>query len=550
MRKLLTLLLSMGIAVCADAQKRVLPIVGKAIYDTHRAVENVLNRTVPRTYPHVAPWVEHPIPVGRIGQKKENLHRVDTLSHAIKGQTERLRKMETRLRKERRFNSAKEKLFAGELDGDTEALLSLACEAEERNAYDVMMVCCVVAAENGPVAPEILLAHKPKGATLRDCWKDFSRFTISSGYISRMNGDSLLTFPLSSEERKAYADKMTLVRTYAPALTPLVKIEYAPDLANTTELYREAADSIIRHRSNYLSPVDQHVCLSLMHKLVAEERHRDIIEYFEQEPLRQYVDTSGTYLLQMVSSSIVCGDDERANSYLGRAYEVDSARAYQYMSEIYNSVLNDCFEHPENTELVEWLIAGSEDPAACIDVLFSEWFERYLRDADEDNWEWMHISDMAPQTSIAYNACIFVAKKRLLLLDEGTDKLTFYTWNYVYPAMAMYDPSQEAEATRTLQALNIQLSRETDPALNNLKCAMTMGMACIAGHGWDRPMDALKVLKKNLKTMQKMSGVEPETRADYYSYMAALYGKLGKAKDAAKYRDLREKAKADGRPVY
>lgn len=416
---------------------------------------------------------------------------------------------------------------------DPATLLKLACEAISENDKLLAHLCIRRATLTMKVTAEMLLTIKPQGDYLQKKWAYMSQYIINSTFLSYANAKLWDNVP-QLKQKEFYNSQLQLANTYAPELTPLVKIIQIPYTENATAQLTEAVDSAINNHNAYYNQVTTYLFGMLNEALTLDGQYQTALDYYSKPMLKTFADTVPPVLVNLSNCAIHTKQFNLANKYLARAKELDPTGLEDAISDLHHSCLNTVIDHPEEVQIAEWMIENSGHPVECaIEII--DGISTKLMPINE-NWEWQDVSSFTPHETTVLNTCIALAQK---VLASGNEENASHNAPLLYliNCSLLAQANQTEAATQHLQSLQERLAHETDSESMRTKCLATLMQAAIAGHGSDYPKKAIKILKANQKMLDD-EGISPDLKADYYGYIAHLYSKLGKKKESKKYKAL------------
>lgn len=383
------------------------------------------------------------------------------------------------------------------------------------------------------VTAEMLLTIKPQGDYLQKKWAYMSQHIINSTFLSYANAKLWDNVP-QLKQKEFYNSQLQLANTYAPELTPLVKIIQIPYTENATAQLTEAVDSAINNHNAYYNQVTTYLFGMLNEALTLDGQYQTALDYYSKPLLKTFADTVPPVLVNLSNCAIHTKQFNLANKYLARAKELDPTGLEDAISDLHHSCLNTVIDHPEEVQIAEWMIENSGHPVECAIEIIDGILTKLM--PINENWEWQDVSSFTPHETTVLNTCIALAQK---VLASGNEENASHNAPLLYltNCSLLAQANQTEAATQHLQSLQERLAHETDSESMRTKCLATLMQAAIAGHGSDYPKKAIKILKANQKMLDD-EGISPDLKADYYGYIAHLYSKLGKKKESKKYKAL------------
>ena len=541
MKKILLILAIILCAMCANAQ---IGKIGQGLSKAKKAIKvpRINIPKVPRLNPFIGPTIIEIDKARKSTQLTPLTFKVPTVSPPSSKTQKNAAQKAKKARKARkarkdmldtikRTNKRTEIL---QLQSDDPAtFLKLACEAISENDELLAHLCIRRATLTMKVTAEMLLTIKPQGDYLQKKWAYMSQYIINSTFLSYANAKLWDNVP-QLKQKEFYNSQLQLANTYAPELTPLVKIIQIPYTENATAQLTEAVDSAINNHNAYYNQVTTYLFGMLNEALTLDGQYQTALDYYSKPLLKTFADTVPPVLVNLSNCAIHTKQFNLANKYLARAKELDPTGLEDAISDLHHSCLNTVIDHPEEVQIAEWMIENSGHPVECaIEII--DGISTKLMPINE-NWEWQDVSSFTPHETTVLNTCIALAQK---VLASGNEENASHNAPLLYliNCSLLAQANQTEAATQHLQSLQERLAHETDSESMRTKCLATLMQAAIAGHGSDYPKKAIKILKANQKMLDD-EGISPDLKADYYGYMAHLYSKLGKKKESKKYKAL------------
>lgn len=425
----------------------------------------------------------------------------------------------------------------GKFDNRPNKLLALACEADKYGFWRECITCMEKAFDSDSLKVEHVLAIEPEGLVVKSYWPGLSRKLITDRYKHRVNSEYDLEIEPLLVGLDCCRDYMTMAKKYSPSHIPMLKISCAEDLENTTDLYVEAVDSILSNPGEFAAVTKEHFYNSMLIRLLSDGEYQKALDYFAIEPLSQYADSDVNLNIGLCTCAIEVADGEKADQYFARAAELDTAVAQEYLENIYVPNYEYFIEHPEDEGLAEWLVAVGEAPAEIAVNIVAELNDKYLDTESVDDWNWKGLGDFTPEQINARQGMKNVIANGLNLDNGASDLFFTLVLKGVDIELDSYDEANVESAAQRYDELEKHLIVENTAEMKNLRCAIILDRAYTVGHGLDMPKKAINILKKNLPIFDSPD-ITTDNKSDCYGYLAALYTKLGKKKDAEKYRAL------------
>lgn len=402
-------------------------------------------------------------------------------------------------------------------------LLQVADYAKRHND-DQFAIACLQRVKTDRLTPKYLEIVGRRYSALNEYMPEISRAVAVSAYYKMINAK--FNGVDCDSARMQNGDTLLIVTDqYNPSLNPLVMLScfYEPSLE--TERYKEAADSISATYSQWSDEFKNSFALNFLATLMDNGEYATALNYFGRKPLKQYPDSLAHIALYMATCATATHNDSLFNAYFKQALALDSMAANDYWTNLYDRRWAQFIDDPSQTELADWLIGNTPTPANNAMDLSCNLIESYWDGSAP--WKWNELSDHTPLQESSRRAILHILDKGLTI-DNGRSEPNIDQYISLLKAeMLMADPAAEADAKSTLENLIA-----TD--LPDLRCRGIISQAYLAGHGLDKPKDALKILKKNIKQLDNPN-VTAYVRDMWHEYMAALYTSLGKNKDADKH---------------
>lgn len=426
------------------------------------------------------------------------------------------------------YETIKQDVKNGQYDFWTSKLFEYADYAMRHND-EQFAITCLEHGRTDLLTPEYLMYLTQKYPALNQYFPEISRSVAFSAY-SKMVRAKLQGTDCDSARMHNGDTLLIVTKQYNPALNPLVMLSCFYDPSKETELYKETADSVIATYEQWSDSFKNTFAYDFALTLMRNGEYATVLDYFGREPLKHLPNTQASLALNMASCAAAIQNDSLFSSYFEHALALDPAPANDYWANYYNEVWNQFIADPSQTELADWLLENASMPANDGLVMSWELIDRYLSNPDA-NWEWADISAYTPE-QVTVRQAIFHILDKGLSIDEGrSEPIISPLCKCLNAEMLMVDPSMVADARTMFDCL-------TTVDLPELRCRAIIGQANIAAHGLDKPKEALKILKKNIKLLDDPA-VNADMRDMWYDYMAALASRLGKTKDAEKYRKLK-----------
>lgn len=333
---------------------------------------------------------------------------------------------------------------------------------------------------------------------------------------------------------------MIVTKKYVPYLVPLAKLSCIDDPSKETNRYKVAADSVLAHFCQLSPEFNETFFSDFLSTLSNSGDYRTALDYFRAEPLKNYPDSLADFTLRLASCAWNLNDSETFTRYLRQAETIDSIEAREYWNGIYNAQLESFIAQPSQTDVADWLLQNTDYPAeaalnAAIGVINS-----YFPATDTNNWEWADSTTLTLEQLKARDGIVYILSA---IGDYDISNALSTTLPYINFLKAAYIATiegRENEALHIIKDCITSLDENPSPETSDLHCWCVLTHACIAGHGLDKPDDALKILKKNLMLLDAKD-VNSDTRSSWYDYMAALFTRIGNKEEAEKYLEIKQR---------
>lgn len=429
----------------------------------------------------------------------------------------------------REYERAKPLVAQGRFDRDPESLFRYADYAK-RHGDDAFAIECIEHISTRQLSPALLKRLSVCYPSLSEYMPEISRSVAIYAYS--MMVDAKLRGEDCDSLRMQAGDTLLMVTgQYNPSLNPLVVLSCVYDPSKEVERYKEVADSVTVTYDQWSNGFKDTFARDFVLTLMGNGEYATVLDYFGREPLKQFPDSQACFALDMASSAMATQNEPLFNSYLQQAFALDSVATNDYWEKLYDGYWANFIDDPSQTELADWLLEISPMPANDALIMSRDLMERYWPET-EYSWKWAELSDLTPDQNVARQATLHILDKGAAM-DEGRSDPNIAPYSsYIKVAMLIYDPTMIADARALLDSLTVT----DDPYLH---CHVIVSEAYMAAHGLDKPKEALKILKKNIKLLDDPA-VTADVRDMWYDYMAALCTSLGKTKDAEKYRKLKQ----------
>lgn len=331
---------------------------------------------------------------------------------------------------------------------------------------------------------------------------------------------------------------MIVTKKYVPYLVPLVELNCIDDPSKEADRYKVAADSVLSHFCQLSPEFNETFFSDFLSTLSNSEDYHTALDYFRDEPLKSYPDSMADFTLRLASCAWNLNDAETFNRYLRQAETIDSTAAREYWNRIYNAELESFIAQPSQTDVADWLLQNTDYPAEAALNAAIEVIKSYFPATDTNNWEWTDSSTLTPEQLKARDGIVYIlsAVRNFDISNALLASLPYI--NFLKAAHVATIEGRENEALNILKDCITSLDENPSSETNDLHCWCVLTHACIAGHGLDKPDDALKILKKNLMLLDAKD-VNSDTRSSWYDYMASLLTRIGNTEEAEKYLNMR-----------
>lgn len=401
-----------------------------------------------------------------------------------------------------------------------------------RHNDEQFAIACIERVKTDWLTPEYLEYLARRYPSLNRFMPEVSRAVVISAYCKMV--DAKLKGIDCDSARMANGDTLLIVTDrFNPVLNPLVRLSCYYEPSREIGLYKAAADSVAATYGQWSDAFKDTFARDFARTLMNKGEYATMLNYFSHEPLKQFPDSQADFALEMATCGMAIQNDSIFKNYLRQAFDLDSVAANAYWEGIYSELWAQFIADPSDTELADWLLETAAMPANNALVLSCELVEKYW--TEPDSWKWHGLSDYTPGQVTARRAILHVLDKGSTI-DEGLSEPDVAPYISLMRAkMLMVDPATETDAESILD--NLLTTAQPD-----VRCISIIDKANIAGHGLDKPKEALKILKKNIKQLDDPA-VTADVRDMWYDYMADLSSALGKTKDANKYLKLKESTK-------
>lgn len=429
---------------------------------------------------------------------------------------------------EENYDRYKSSVAKGEYDVWPIFLLQFADYAKRHND-DAFAIECIARIKSAQMLPQQLESIPRIFPALAEFMPEMSRSVTINAYTQMLNAKYNNT-DCDSARMQAGDTLLIVTDQYNPSLNPLVILSCFYYPSAEVRRYKEAADSVIATYSQWSDEFKDVFARDFFITLVNNENYATALDYFGREPLRQFPDSHSELALDLATCALHSQNDTLFNSYLQKAFDLDSVAANNYWAEIYFDNWEHFIATPSQTDLADWLLEMSPMPANNAVVMAVDLMERYWPDADSA-WDWCDLSDLSPAQIDARLAILHILNKGESI-DNGLSAPDILTYcAYLKAQLMIYDPDMLDAAKELFDSMAAD-----DVA--DLRVPVTLLQAYIAAHGLDKPKAAMKILKKNIKILDSPD-VTNKLRQSWYDYMATLATRMGKTKDAENYNKLK-----------
>lgn len=358
--------------------------------------------------------------------------------------------------------------------------------------------------------------------------RDFvKRASFSSGETDsiRMPNDSLTYY---------------MCDTFAPEIKPLAQLTFSPTFDTDIDLYKAVVDSIIAKKVYLLDDTENCLFSKLATNLYNNGEYDLLLTYFANEPLEKYAMQNADILLSLSEAAFFQGRDAEWQKYSQRL-ETAFPNHYELLcSDIYDTFFEYITIHPEDIESIRGIIDLYDDHLGIAYKFISDLTDSVLNINEiKDDWSWSTLDDLTPNTRPYVKTIVAISD--YVKQKYPDDSLVS---DYITMIGAQFGVMIDSHISQSESDIIIITEKWPADGIyedNKANFCLLIGSsrAYIAGHGVDKPKDALKWLKK-YEELAADPNLDSEIRSDYYSYMAECYGKLGKKKEQAKYARLAE----------
>ncbi len=428
----------------------------------------------------------------------------------------------------REYEMAKFLVAQGKLDRFPDLLFRYADYAK-RHGDEAFAIECIGHISPEQLTPSLLKKLSAFYPTLSEYMPEISRWVTICAYTKML--EAKLQGTDCDSARMQSGDTLLIVTSRCnPSLNPLVVLSCFYDPSKEVERYKEAADSVTTTYGQWSDAFKDTFARDFALTLMDKKEYATALDYFGREPLKQFPDSLVEFALDMTSCAIATKNDSLFASYLEQALALDSVATNDYWTQLYNGYWEQFIADPSQIGLADWLLETAPMPANNALLLSGDLIERYWSE-NEYSWKWQEISHLTPEQITARRAILHILDKATTI-DEGRSEPNIAAYSsYIKAELMLYDPVMVADAKSMLDNL-------TAIDMPDLRCRAIIGQVYIAAHGLDKPKEALKILKKNIKLLDDPA-VTADARDMWYDYMVALATSLGKTKDAEKYRKLK-----------
>lgn len=430
------------------------------------------------------------------------------------------------------YDSIVHRVLEGVYDDMPFRLLQYADYAKRYND-EVFAMACLLRINTKLITPDLLEYVARRYAALEEYLPELSRAVAINAYekmvLAKCAGVDC------DSARMQNGDTLLIVTDqYNPSLNPLVVLSCFYHPSREIERYKETADSVAATYDQWPEPFKDTFARDFEITLMEKGDYAAVLDYFGREPFKQFPDSIADFDIDLATCAMYAQNDSLFGHYLRQALELDSVAAENYWAQLYGGIRVQFAADPSQTDLADWLIENSPEPAGYALDLSVELMEQFSSDEDF-SWKWETLSDYTPERETVRRAILHMLDKGIAI-DEGRSGTEVIPYiSYLKAEMLMADPAMTAEAKSLLDDL-------ASSDVSDMRCRAVIGQAYIAGHGLDNPKEAMKILKKKIKLLEDPS-VNNYTRGMWYEYMGALATRLGKIKDAERYLKLKSEMK-------
>ncbi|MDE6160457.1 MAG: hypothetical protein K2F77_02225 [Muribaculaceae bacterium] len=436
------------------------------------------------------------------------------------------------------YNIIKAQVESGALDYSPQTLLRVACIAV-READDDLAALCLEKARTDQLQPSHLADSTLNLRTLKAAWPDMVQYVAERNLARRFSMPDTAPDSMPAERIEERNTMLSLASKYRPALTPLVEAAYLPRLATQPWVFTHAMDSLLSGAVDYTPATKQLLAAAFITVNYNVGLFSTVLEYFEEEPLKQMADTTAPILLDLASGAMCCRSGEVFYDYILRADALDHELTQQHLEILLATLCDMLLDDPSDESCAEWAIFLTDSPVEAAIELICHLSVMYF--PDYHDWTWRDITTYTPEQTAAYRCQIYLARKGFEQDTGQSTKASRLTLENLLALLLSYDSATKTEAETIMHRLHDTLAADSDPALQDVRLLAAICSAHIDGRGLDHPKLAFKVLKKN-EALAAAPETDPQVAADYYSYMAAVCALLKKKKDAARYQAMSEAA--------
>lgn len=399
-----------------------------------------------------------------------------------------------------------------------------------RHNDEPFAITCLERVRVDRLTPKILEWVGRRFVALHSFMPEIARSVVVSAYTNMV--DAKRQGLDCDSARMQQGDTLLLVTSkFNPSLNSLVTLSCIYDPSTEVKRYKTAADSVIATYDQWSPEFKDTFARHFLMTLIGSGESAAALDYFGWTPLKEFPDSNVDFAIDLADCAIVERDAALFSAYLQQAVALDSVAAEEYWAELYRGNWEKYLADPSQLELADWLIEISPEPANNALLLSLDLLES-LNGTAEITWEWEDLSAYTPEQATSRAGILHIVDKGLAVDDSISNPDAAECCQYIKAVMLLLDSTTLEDGKAMLNGLS-----ESDNI--ELRCNAIISFAYIAAHGLDKPKDGLKILKKNIKLLDEPA-VNSEIRNMWYDYMTALSTRLGKTKDAERYRKLKE----------
>lgn len=365
---------------------------------------------------------------------------------------------------------------------------------------------------------------------------DLLTYIVERNFVACLTDD--LVFDSDSATMHHRDVMIKLAEEYEPGLVPLIKITYSTDSVNDFSLYHEAVDSLCSGSLKVRQDVEEPILCNFLYFGLQNDQYKLLIDYSGREPLKSFVDSDANACVILSFSCLYEQDEEKGNAYLQRAYDLDNEIALDFVNRMFEENYKYLVDNPGDEEIVDYILEATDCPVQVAYCLFEDITDKYFPFNEEEYyflWHYIHDYNFAEQKIL--KDVLSIARKALKIETDQTEDIYRMALIECVAMTICYDNGEVENAKKYIDYIDNELFGKSGSGYDDMRAAVIIDKAYIAGHGLDRPKEAYKILKKNLKEFDRWD-LSPLTRQQRYRYLQQVCEAMGKHKKADEYKKI------------